>query len=787
VQYRHIRITRVVVVVALIALVAVTSWSYLRRLYRAKADKQVIPSILPSNAENATVGFNYTKIESGRTIYSVKAWRNLGLKDNKNILEDVEVLVFGKNGDRYDRIHSARADYDQDAGTVTFKGDVTLLLSSKKQEMNAAAPSDGTQKAALTQRTQVTSSMVTYSQRSNRVDTPAPVQFVFNEVSGNAVGMHYDAAQERLLLEGNVHVVVDRKSGAPPVEIMGSSMTYSKALRQIVFTAPAELWRGTDRLDAQEMTLHLDENNHAHDAVARGSPLLKASTNNMQFDLTGDQMTAYLDSSGKLLSSIVAEGHVRGNGRSETSTTEITAGRLTATFEGKRNELHDVVSEDDVMVKMSPTAGISGNGAAAKNPALTQNSLAQSADVKILRSARVEISMRPGGREMERLVTPVPAVMELIPAVATQDRRVIKGDRFDATFAGPKNTLESFHATQHVSVDLEPPSPLPTSTHRRTTSDSLTAAFNSPNGELQTIEQSGYFHFYETALPGAKSVRPGDTLREASSHRAHYSAATRVTTLDGSPQVWDASGRTSATQMVLDEASDEVTATGNVMTVYQSKSSASATPFSNSNSPVLVSADKLVGHTRAKTAVYSGNVRMWQDDDVVKADEVQLDQNARTLLAQHHVVSSFLNQQSGAPKKDFVTITAETLHYSDSQHLARYDRNVVMRGDMGTVRAPTLEIYLAQDPNPQESRIDRATAQGGVTITQPERRATAERADFVSREDKIVLTGNQPTIIDNTKGATTGRELTFYTRDDRILVDGDSQARATSQHKVTRQ
>ncbi|MDD5542637.1 MAG: LptA/OstA family protein [Acidobacteriia bacterium] len=791
-EYRHIRRTRVVVAVAIGVIVVATSWSYVRHWQRSRSDKPVVPNILPSNAENATVGFNYTKIESGRTIYSIKAWRNLGLKDNKNILEDVEVLVYGKTGDRYDRIHSARADYDQDAGTVTFNGDVTLLLSSKDQELKNVPRTGNGGASGAANPTQIRSSMVTYSQRSNRVDTAAPVQFVLNEVSGSAIGMHYDANANTLILDRDVQVVINRQNGTPPIEITGSSMNYRKATRSITFSAPAELRRGNDRLKSQEMIVYMDENNHAHEAVARGNPVLNASTETMKYELTCDQMTANLDPTGKMLLNIVAEQNVKGMSRSESSTTEISAQRLIVSFQGNRNELKNMVGEDNVFVKMTPRPGAAAQVVASKGPAAAQTSLASSTDVKTLRSSRVEITMRPGGREIQTLVSPRPSTLEIIPSDPGQDKRTITADRFDATFGGARNTLESFRAAQHVNVDLEPTSAAPSSTHRKTSSDNLVAAFSPSTGELLTLEQAGHFHFSETAPQNAKSVPPGSIWREAVSNKAHYTASSRITTLEGNPEVWDASGRTSAAKMLMDETADLMTATGNVKTIYQNKTATTATPFSGNDSPVLVSADKLLGHSKARTAVYSGNVRMWQDENAIKADEIHLDQNAKTLLAEHHVVSTFLNQQanaskSGNDKKDFVTITAETLRYDDNRHMARYDRDVVMRGDSGVVRSPALEIHMAQNPKPSESRIDHATALGGVTITQPDRRATAERADFYSSDNRIVLTGNQPTIIDNVKGATTGRELTFYTRDDRVLVDGDPQGRTTTQHKMIRQ
>jgi LPS export ABC transporter protein LptC len=786
VQYRHIRITRVMVVVALVLIVAVTTWSYWRRASRFKSLKQTIPDILPQNVENSTVGFNYSRIESGRTIYSIKAWRNLGLKGNKNVLEDVEVLVYGREGDRYDRIHSARAVYDQDSGGIEFEGDVTILLSSKNQEATSSRLAETDPRKAYLNKTLVKTSKVFYSQRENRVETAAPVQFTFNDISGSATGMRYDAAHDSLSLPRDVQVRMDRGEKNPPVEITSSSLNFEKTAHQIGFGGAVHLNRGDDSLDSGELVVHLGADNRADRAEARGNPSVKSRSVNAQSDLTANTITASLGGGTKSLETIVAEGNVHAESRSLTSTTEMTAQKFTTRFTGSRNEPRQLIAEKDVVLKIVPAAGREAKSPAASPGSSPTISLSNSTETEILRSAHVEITLQPGGREFERLMTPVSSVLELIPSLPTLDRKVVIGDRFDATFSGQRNTLESFQASGHVTVDLEPQSPQPSSTHRKTQSDMLVARFDPASGLLTGIDQTGNFRFLETGLPTQPPAKNAAVLRQAVAAKAHYTASDRVTVLQGNPQVWDSTAKTTARSMTMDEQSNKLTGEGNVLTIYQDRKSTTA-PFSDSKSPVFISANRLVAHSREHTAVYSGGARMWQDDDVVKADEIHLDQATKTMIASRHVMSTFLTEESGKGKKDFVSVTADSLKYEDSSQRAHYENNVVMKGDMGTLRAPTLDIFLIQKPQPHESRVDRAIAQGGVLIEQPQRKANSERAEFFPRENRVLLSGNHPTIVDAVKGASTGRELTFFTRDDRILIDGDSQALATTQHKVARQ
>jgi lipopolysaccharide export system protein LptA len=784
VQYRHIRITRVLVAVAIVVIFAVTGASYLWHVSRLKAARPKAPDLLPSNVENATVGFNYTKIEAGQPVFSVKASRNLGLKGNKNILEDVEVLVHGRTGDRYDRIHSARADYDEEAGTVLFVGDVAILLSSRRQEAEASLLPDNDPRKSLLDKTLIKTSKMTYSQRSNLVNTDAPVQFTFNDLSGDAIGMFYETTQDQLQLKRDVRMKLARADGTPPIEITSSSLNFQKNPHEISFAAPVQVKRGDYTLAAQYLVVRLDADNHAQQAVAVGNPSVTSRAPTMQLSLTSDSITANMRDGGKSLDTIVAVGNVHAETHSTSSSTEFTGQQLTASFVSDRNVLHQLTGDNNVVLKILPPKE-SVRTAGPSTPATAAVSLSKSDEVRILRTSHVEVFMRPGGHDFERLVCPGLSTLELIPPVTTQDRRIVRGDRFDGTFAGAKNALETFTATGHVKVDLEPATPQPSSTHRQTQSDALVARFDPSSGLLTRIDQTGNFEYFETDLHLPEAARNANPIRRASAARAHYSPTEKVTVLEGQPQVWDATSKTSARSMTMEEQSDRMTAAGNVLTVYQNKKS-SPSAFSGSDAPVFISSDRLVGHSHAKTATYTGSARMWQEDDVIKSDEIQLDQQAKTMLAVRGVSSTFLVQEEGSAKKNFVSINADSLKYEDGKHQARYEKNVVMRGEMGVLHSPLLDVFLVENPKPKESRIDRALAQGGVTIVQPQRRANSERAEFFARENKVVLTGNHPTIIDEEKGASTGRQLTFFPRDDRILIDGDSQTRTTTQHKVAR-
>ena len=70
--------------------------------------------------------------------------------------------------------------------------------------------------------------------------------------------------------------------------------------------------------------------------------------------------------------------------------------------------------------------------------------------------------------------------------------------------------------------------------------------------------------------------------------------------------------------------------------------------------------------------------------------------------------------------------------------------------------------------------------------TQPTRHATGERLVYMAAEDKFVLAGGIPSIFDAERGKIRGDSLTFFRRDDRVLVEGRDTSPTVTQTRVAR-
>jgi lipopolysaccharide export system protein LptA len=353
---------------------------------------------------------------------------------------------------------------------------------------------------------------------------------------------------------------------------------------------------------------------------------------------------------------------------------------------------------------------------------------------------------------------------------------------------------------------------------RVTTSDHLVARFDSDE-ELESVEQTGNFRFVE-----------GE--RQGTAERALYTADDEKTVLTGgpgkNPEVWDSHTRTSARRIILDQKNDTGIAEQEVRSTHVPEEKAGKTASTGpltGKGPVHAIAARMVSGARGAVTRYESapggpRVRLWQDQDVMEARSILIEREQQRMTAQGEVATVF-SERAGAPPQAApqnprppapaagaaagaaagqpnqsgpaqpIFITADSLIYTDNEQRAHYQGRVVLRRQESVMRSAALDVFLvpAEEVKPGQSRLERAMARGAVRIDESSargvRRAAADIAEYVAAEDKMVLSGGEPYIFDEQRGYTRGRQLTYYTRDDRIFVHGDGAARTITEQRVT--
>jgi lipopolysaccharide transport protein LptA len=306
-----------------------------------------------------------------------------------------------------------------------------------------------------------------------------------------------------------------------------------------------------------------------------------------------------------------------------------------------------------------------------------------------------------------------------------------------------------------------------------------------------------------------------------------------VMTLDTAARVWDATGATSADVIRIDQKTGDFAAHGHVSSSRQPDKKNAPSGMLAGDQPVESMADRMTALNHNRLLHYEGHVVMWQGGDRITAERTDIDRDKRTLSAAGGVVTQFqekkqndaetaggtkddpeIRRGSGpalltaksqtanpksapissaqAPTASFVIVKSANMVYTDQDRLAHYTGAVVLNRPGLQVKADELRAILAESKKDAkkeggdegDSRIEKAYADGHVEIVQaaPDRTrtGTSDHAEYFTDNERIVLRGGQPQMVDSKKGYARGSELTYFVNDDRLLVSGSAQQRATS-------
>ncbi len=304
-----------------------------------------------------------------------------------------------------------------------------------------------------------------------------------------------------------------------------------------------------------------------------------------------------------------------------------------------------------------------------------------------------------------------------------------------------------------------------------------------PAGGVESITQQGNLIY-------------ADGERRATADRARYTPSDQQLMLTGAPRVTDSGFSTTAHTMTLNRATGSLGADGDVKSTYSELKPQPDGALLAAASPIHVTSRKMTANRSPSRAIYSGAARLWQNANVVEAPSIEFDRDKRSVIAQGNGarVSTVLVQIDKSGRALPVTITCDRLSYIDSDRKVHFEGNVIARGGDATISSQQMDAILFPAGSNEGSakmpdaagRLDRIVAEGQVVITQPSRRATGDKLVYTVAADSFVLTGGPPSILDAERGKITGDSLTFYKRDDRVLVEGRETSPTTTTVRVAR-
>jgi LPS export ABC transporter protein LptC/lipopolysaccharide transport protein LptA len=685
--------------------------------------------------------------------YLLKAARDEVYDDGHHELKDVSLTIYGSKGEETALVQAARCVYQQQAGLIIFASDVI------------ATGTDGTV---------LKTDQLQYDQNTGIITTDTLVTFERANVSGRSVGaeVHTLADREQVILKSEVNVIVqpkgqaDESLGQEPLTARCGQATYDKANSVMHLVGNVVMTQAGEQFGADRVELLFDQKNRLKEIEAYGNARLESHADSKTSELRARTMGFFFGRQQRLERAVAAGDAfaviAEALGRRELRTSRIEVSFTP--FDQKGREIFpSEVKGDGGRVELNFSAPMPGVAEGAKaRPSLLSASIPSE---KRLEAGAVELFYRQGSRDLERVVAKSDVILIITPVQSLEraERKTIRADSLAVEFFERDNLVNTFTADGQVRIEIEPMTPSSGRQSRTTTSQHLVAEVNRETQDIARLTQSGQFRYTS-----------GD--QNASGDRAVYDAsASTITIRGGEPVVWDSRGRTRAAEIELNAQTEESIARGSVMTTYYNReTTGGAAPFADSRAPVFVSADRLEAKRRVGIASYLGSAKAWQEDSYITADRVELRREERTLISSGNVRSMIYKakrQDSDAAQAAPVVVTSARMKYLDEQRTVVYEGAVVMKRGTQQLAAETIQVVL----NQRAAEIERATAEKGVVVTEPLRRAYGDRAVYTAADDRVVLSGRSARVEDDRSRVTQrGPRLTFTIGGDKVFAEDEA-------------
>jgi len=707
-------------------------------------------------------------------------------------LHNVSIVLYGRDSSRFDQIYGDDFAFNQKTGDVTAKGDVQIDLVANPAGLES--PDQSTPRELRNPIHLKTRDLV-FNKDSGNAWTDARVEFRTPQASGWAVGVKYAGKTNTLTLASEIHIVL---TGPEPVVIDAKRGVITNDPRQIALEAP-QLTRPGGTVRAEQATFYLGPQNHVERVLAKGEVSTETLSENgtnpgqqlAKIHGRADEAEFLLPGGQDLLRTATLTGNVKFE---ELGAQDIKgdAGRVIFDF-GGQNRLQKVHAHDGAHLFQKMTNGAVQKGSAPQDFDL----LAPTIDFVVVKGHLLRQATTSGDARM-MITQAQPPGTEPAKNQPTQ-QTVVTARKFVADFTNSdgKSHLAAIHGTPDVrianSVQGQP--------DRVSTSDSVEAAFF-PQGGISSIMQKGNVVYSDN--------QPAEKRLQAWASSGRYTPADHILLLSGSPRVTNGGMATTANTIRINRATGDVVAAGDVKSTYSELKEQPDGALLAASSPIHVTSGNMTAHNSPALATYTGHARLWQDANIIEAPSIQFDRDRRSVTAEgtssnpaQTVLVQLEKEPAGTPEKPKtgvsasrsspISITAKKLSYVDADRKVHYEGGVLAKATDFTASSRTADAYLlprnegingtaASGPG----RLDRMVAQGDVAIQQSNRQARGETLTYTSAEDKFVLTGGPPSIFDAEQGKITGVSLTFFRRDDRVLVEGKASTPVVTTTRVAR-
>ncbi len=742
------RHARWLLLAALIAVIVAVGAIYIGRLLSAPRPAK-LSDPLPAGIEATAQEWVYHHKNGDCPQLEVHAKKFRQIKEPSVFeLEGVNLLMYQDCGKEYNQVRTVKAQFDTASGEMFSEGEaqITLGIPAGQQESESQI--------------HVIASGVKFETKTGIAKTESEAKFSFEKGEGKCTGAEYDPNKHELHMTAAVELNLRAKTpSGKPMKIEAGSLVYFEKEAKVVMFPWSRLTRDTLVLNTEMSVAYIE--NKKLQRVESVKPWGVQNDPGRKIQYEAEAGTIFLNEDGEI-TNLKAERSAHLASTSDISHIDVKSDTLDLEFEAGNHE------------SLLTHAVANGHSVVDSNPVAKPG--AQAGETKILRADVIDMRMKPGGKEMDKAETRGPGSIEFIPNRAGQLHRTVNGDQMWVTY-GAGNQIQSFRTVNAATRTDNPPKDKKPQPPTLTSSKEMRAEFDPKTHQIAQLEQTTNFKYEE-----------GD--RKAQADKAALDQTTNMMVMTGSARMLDPSGSASGDQIVIDRKSGDYTAEGHVSSTRMPDKKGSSSAMLNNDDPMQAKSSKMTSQNKNQLIRYEGNAVAWQGANRVQADKIEIDREEQVMKAWGSVVSQFVDK----PKKDkdgkplpqqttvFTIVRAPEMTYTEEERIAVYNGGAVLNRTNLNVKSQTLRAFLKDKD--ADSSLDKAFADGAVVIVQTApgrvRTGTSDHAEYYADDEKIILEKGDPKFVDSLKGTTVGRKLTYFSNDDRLLVEGERGKRAES-------
>ena len=742
---------------AMIVIAAAVAGIYHSQRVKARSQRPTPPPTIPLDTKTMAPDFEWGQSANGLPQVQVFA-KNMKLSADSSRQEfnDLELRLYQKDGEHYDRVRSAYAQLTISDHKFYSPGDAQITID---------VPVKGDPPHQLTS---ITTAAVNFDSLSGQALTDRHVAFTFESGEGTAEGAAYDPAMHALTFNHNL-VMNLRGSGAnsKPMKVEADQLEWNEQTGVLHLMPWSRLTRDQTIINAGPSTIVLVDKHISYIDTVNVHGTDQQPKRQVEYWADAAHLS-YNDE--HVMDKVTGLGHAKLTSNADGSVTTMTGTRVDLALTG-----HSILS----------SAKVQGEGYLESKPIPQPKT--EAPDTKVLRADVIDLQMKPGGKELERVETQTAGTLEFLPNQPSRHRRLLKADRMTINY-GEKNEIQSFH-TDFVFTPAATET-YPSDEERAKKKQGLATAFTSSRTVDATFDEKGQLKF----MKQADNFQYTEGDRKAQSDSATLQNDSNIMDLDRKARISDASGSTTADHIRMQQSTGDFDAQGHAATTRLPESNKSESAMLDKDEPTLGTADHITSANRNHLMHYVGNARVWQSANRIEADNIDIDRDKKSLVADGKVVTWFQDK----PKDDakpaqpvqatFTIVKAPHMVYTDADRLALYTGGVDFWRPTMTIKCATMKAFLNPQDSDADSRVNRAFGDGKVEIVEfvpadhRQRVGNSEHAEYYTEEGKIVLTGGEPKLNDSKRGNTKGDKLTYFTDNNRLEIEGapDSSRKAQS-------